>query len=79
MPLASYWIEPRPGAPPLVILHAIFTAVADICRDVTSSILLLVTMLLAAVAVMAVVGFFGFGLTGVVSLRLARRRAARRE
>ena len=52
-------------------LIGVFTAVL---RSVTSSLLLLISTLITAVVVVAVVGFFATSLTGVVGLRLSRRR-----
>jgi hypothetical protein len=57
------------------ILLGLFTA---ILKAFTSSFLLLLSTLGTALAVILLVGFVAISLTGVVSLRLSRRRAARR-
>ncbi len=54
------------------ILAALINAVL---RAATSSLLLLISTLVTSLAVLALVGFLAFGLTGAISLRLSRRRA----
>ncbi len=59
----------------MTIIKILFGLITAILRAATSSILLLVSTLITSVAVLALVGFAAFSLTGVVSLRLSRRRA----
>ncbi len=60
--------------PPLTVIKIIFGLITAILRAASSSFLLLASMLLTAVAVVALVGFLGFGITGVSCLRLFRRQ-----
>jgi len=57
----------------LTVIKIIFGLITAILRAASSSILLLATMLLGAIAILAVVGFLGFGVTGVSCLRFFRR------
>ena len=57
----------------MTIIKIIFGLITAILRAASSSFLLLATMLLGAVGILALVGFLGFGVTGVAGLRLFRR------
>lgn len=63
----------------MTIIKIIFALINAILRAATSSFLLLVSTLISAIAVLTLVGFLAFGLSGVVGLRLSRRRTARRD
>lgn len=62
----------------MTIIKILFGIITAILRAATSSLVLLVSTLVTALAVLALVGFLAFGLTGVVGLRLSRRRADKR-
>ena len=59
------------------LIRALFGVFTAVLRSVTSSLLLLISTMITAVVVVAIVGFFATGLTGVVGLRLSRRRAGK--
>ncbi len=59
----------------MTVIKILFGLITAILRAATSSILMLVSTLITSVAVLALVGFAAFSLTGVVSLRLSRRRS----
>ena len=62
----------------LTILRILFGVIQAVLHSATSAFLLLMSMLLSAVGVLVLVGFLGVGLTGMVSLRLSRRRSGKR-
>ena len=63
----------------MTVLRALLGAFDTFLRSATSTLLVLLSVVLTAVAVLAVVGFFGVSLTGIVGLRLRRRVNGRRE
>jgi hypothetical protein len=62
----------------LSIIQALFSFIIAILRTAVSSLLLFGSVLLSSVAALALVALIAVGLTGVVTLRLSRRRAAKR-
>ena len=58
----------------MTLIRILFGVINAVLRAATSSFLLLISMMVAAVGVLALVGFLGVGLTGFVGVRLARRR-----
>ena len=63
----------------MTIIKVLFGLITAILRAATSSLLMLVSTLITTLAVLALVGFLGLSLTGVVSLRLSRRRGRRNQ
>ena len=61
----------------LTILRILFGVIQAVLHSAASAFLLLMSMLLSAVGVLIVVGVVAVSLTGVVSLRLSRRRAGK--
>ena len=61
------------------IIRALFDVFSAVLRSVGSSILLLTASGITALAVIALVGFLGFGLSGIVGLRISRRRSDKRD
>ena len=63
----------------MTIIKIIFGLINAILRAATSSLLILVSTLVTAIAALALVGFLALSLTGVVSLRLSRRRKTQKQ
>ena len=63
----------------MTVLRALLGAFDTFLHSATSTLLVLLSVVLTSVVVLAVVGFFGVSLTGLVSLRLRRRANGRRE
>ncbi len=63
----------------MTVVRVLIGLINAILRAASSSFLVLGTMLLTAVALVALAGFVGVGLTGAVSLRLSRRRTDKRD
>lgn len=59
------------------LIRALLGVLTAVLRSVTSSLVLLISTLVTAVVIVLVVGFFATGLTGVVGLRLSRRRSGK--
>jgi hypothetical protein len=62
----------------MTVLKILVGLINAILRAATSSFLVLISTLITSVAVLALAGFAAFSLTGVVTVHLSRRRAARR-
>lgn len=62
----------------LTILRILLGVIQAVLHSAASAFLLLMSMLVTAAGVLALAGFLGVGLTGVISLRLSRRRAGKR-
>ena len=58
----------------MVILRTLFGVIQAVLHSAASAFLLLMTMLLTAAGVLALVGALGAGVTGAVGLKLSRRR-----
>jgi len=58
---------------PLTVIKIIFGLITAILRAASTSFLLLAAMLLGALGILTLVGFLGFGVTGVSCLRFFRR------
>lgn len=63
----------------MTVIRALLDAFDTFLHSATSTLLVLLSVVLTAVAVLAVVGFFGVSLTGIVSLRLRRRANLHRD
>ncbi len=62
----------------MVILRTLFGVIQAVFHSAASAFLLLMSMLLTAAGVLALVGVLGAGVTGAVSLKLSRRRGKHR-
>jgi hypothetical protein len=62
----------------LPIIRVLFGVILAILRTAVSSFMLFSTVLLSSAVALAVVALVAVSLTGVVTLRLSRRRAAKR-
>lgn len=63
---------------PLTLIEALFSVIVAILRSAVSAFLLLFSVFLSSAVVLALVAVIAVSLTGVVTVRLARRRAAKR-
>jgi hypothetical protein len=61
----------------VVLVRIILGVINAVLRSATSAFGLLISMALTALLVMALLGFAAFGLSGLVGLRLSRRRSNR--
>ena len=57
----------------MTVIKIIFGLITAILRAASTSFLLLAAMLFGALGILALVGFLGFGVTGVSCLRFFRR------